>query len=80
MLKLLIHTTIKVQNSKAQPANIQAFRVGENEIEVVYTSRRGLCALAHGIIEGLAEYYEEDISVEQITCTQGQPMLFALLV
>ena len=70
-VETLIHTTIKVQNSKAQPANIQAFRVGENEIEVVYTSRRGLCALAHGIIEGIAEYYEEDIVVEQITCTQN---------
>ncbi|MDG1510409.1 MAG: protein kinase [Mariniblastus sp.] len=69
-VETLIHTTIKVQNAKAQPANIQAFRVGENEIEVVYTSRRGLCALAHGIIEGIAKYYEEDISVDQITCTQ----------
>ena len=70
-VETLIHTTIKIQNSKAQPANIQAFRVGENEIEVVYTSRRGLCALAHGIIEGIGAHYEEDISVEQITCTQN---------
>ena len=69
-VETLIHTTIKHQNSKAQPANIQSFRVGENEIEVVYTSRRRLCALAHGILEGIAEYYEEDITVEQITCTQ----------
>jgi len=69
-VETLIHTTIKFQNSKAQPANIQAFRVGENEIEVVYTSRRGLCALAHGIIEGIADYYEEAMTVEQITCTK----------
>ncbi len=69
-VETLIHTTIKVQNSKAQPANIQSFRVGENEIEVVYTSRRGLCALAHGILEGMAEHYEEDITVDQITCTK----------
>ncbi len=68
-VETLIHTTIKHQNSKAQPANIQSFRVGENEIEVVYTSRRGLCALAHGILEGIAEYYDEDITVDQVTCT-----------
>jgi tRNA A-37 threonylcarbamoyl transferase component Bud32/predicted hydrocarbon binding protein len=66
----LIHTTIKFENSKAQPANIQSFRISENEIEVIYTSRRGLCALAHGIIEGIAEYYKEDVVVEQITCTE----------
>lgn len=69
-VETLIHTTIKHQNSKAQPANIQSFRVGQNEIEVVYTSRRGLCSLAHGILEGMAEYYDEDISVEQVTCTK----------
>jgi predicted Ser/Thr protein kinase len=70
----LIHRTIRMQNPTAQPANIQAFRLSEDEAQVVYSSRRGLCTLAHGIIEGIADFYQEDISIREVTCAkQGHP-------
>ena len=70
----LIHRTIRMQNPTAQPANIQAFRLSEDEAQIVYSSRRGLCTLAHGIIEGIADFYKEDISVREVTCAkQGHP-------
>ncbi len=70
----LIHRTIRMQNPTAQPANIQAFRLSDDEAQIVYSSRRGLCTLAHGIIEGIADFYKENISVREVTCTkQGHP-------
>ncbi|MDA7906885.1 protein kinase [Rhodopirellula sp.] len=70
----LIHRTIRMQNPTAQPANIQAFRLSENEAHVVYSSRRGLCTLAHGIIEGVADFYKENITIREVTCAkQGHP-------
>lgn len=70
----LIHRTVRMQNPTAQPANIQAFRLSADEAQIVYSSRRGLCTLAHGIIEGIADFYKEDISVREVTCAkQGQP-------
>jgi hypothetical protein len=63
-----------MQNPTAQPANIQAFRLSEDEAQVVYSSRRGLCTLAHGIIEVIADFYGEDISIREVTCTKkGHP-------
>jgi len=70
----LIHRTIRMQNPTAQPANIQAFRLSEGEAQVVYSSRRGLCTLAHGIIEGIVDFYQENISIREVTCAkQGHP-------
>jgi predicted Ser/Thr protein kinase len=70
----LIHRTIRMQNPTAQPANIQAFRLSDDEAQIVYSSRRGLCTLAHGIIEGIADFYKENISVREVTCAkQGHP-------
>lgn len=70
----LIHRTIRMQNPSAQPANIQAFRLSEDEAQVVYSSRRGLCTLAHGIIEGIADFFKENIEVREVTCAkQGHP-------
>ncbi|HAY78653.1 MAG TPA: hypothetical protein DCY79_02465 [Planctomycetaceae bacterium] len=70
-LETLIHRTIKINNPTAQPANIQAHLLTDNEIQVVYTSRRGLCALAQGILEGVIDHYGEEIEVEEVTCTQN---------
>ena len=70
----LIHRTIRIQNPTAQPANIQAFRLTEDEAQVIYSSRRGLCTLAHGIIEGIADFYGENINIREVTCAkQGHP-------
>lgn len=70
----LIHRMIRIQNPDAQPANIQAFRLSETEMQVIYSSRRGLCSLAHGILLGMGEHYKQDLQITQTTCTKrGDP-------
>ena len=73
-VETIIHRTIRIQNPEAQPANIQAFRLNENTVQVIYSSRRGLCDLAEGILNGLGEFYNENLEVRQLTCSkQGEP-------
>jgi predicted Ser/Thr protein kinase len=70
----LIHRTIRVTNPGAEPASIQAFELSENQMQVIYSSQRGLCSLAQGILEGLGGVYEEEISVTKDTCCKkGDP-------
>ena len=70
----LIHRMIRIQNPEAQPANIQAFRLNETEMQVIYSSRRGLCSLAKGILSGMGEHYKQEMEIRHTTCTKrGDP-------
>jgi len=63
-----------MQNPTAMPANIQSFRLSEHQMQVVYSSRRNLCPLARGILEGMGEHFHEELTVREVTCTrQGHP-------
>jgi len=73
-IETLIHRTIRVSNPGAEPANIQAFELSAEQIQVVYSSQRGLCALAKGILQGLGDVFDEELSVVKNTCThKGDP-------
>jgi hypothetical protein len=70
----LIHRTIRVTSPGAEPASIQAFELSANQMQVIYSSQRGLCSLAHGILQGLGGVFEEEISVTKDTCCKkGDP-------
>lgn len=70
----LIHRTIRVQSPEARPGNIQAFRLSDRTLQLIYSSRRNLCPLAKGILYGVGDHYGEDLSVREISCTrQGHP-------
>jgi predicted hydrocarbon binding protein len=48
---------------------LRVVRVNTREAIVHLTSSRGLCALARGVVEGIADHYEEDISIVETQCT-----------
>jgi len=73
-LESLIHRTIRISNPDAEPATIQAFELSDSQFQIVYSSHRGLCALANGILQGLSEVFDESIEVIEDTCCQhGDP-------
>ena len=70
----LIHRTVRIKSAGAEPARIQAFRLDDSTLQVVYSSRRGLCALADGILRGLGPVFDESIDVQHVTCVnRGDP-------
>lgn len=63
-----IHTVVRVKNPGAAPPKLQATRTGPDEVKLVYTSARKMCAVARGIAKGLARHFNEEISITETTC------------
>lgn len=70
----VIHTVVREQDPRARPPYLRTIRTSENEVIIVYTSPRRMCALAKGIASGIAQHYHERIIVEDRKCMhQGDP-------
>ena len=63
-----VHTLVRVKNPGAKPPQLRTVRRGSDEVVLVYTSPRQMCALAIGIGKGLAKHFKETITVKQTTC------------
>jgi heme-NO-binding protein len=63
-----IHRVIRLKNPGANPAIINSHRIGPNEIEINYHSKRKLCPLAEGIILGIAKHYAIEVEITQKSC------------
>lgn len=64
----IIHRMVRSTNPGAAPPVLEVFRSAPDEIQVVYSSRRRLCALATGIIRGLATHFQEQVVIEEPSC------------
>ncbi len=63
-----VHTAVRLRDPNAGPPRLSATRRSPTHVDVVYTSPRRLCALATGIVRGLASHYGEAVAVEQPEC------------
>ena len=63
-----VHTVVRVKNPGANPPKLRTIRHTRDEVVLIYTSPRQMCALAIGIGKGLADYFGEKISVAHPTC------------
>jgi Haem-NO-binding len=56
----------------ATPPEIQVVETGPGRLEVSYASPRRMCALVHGMLEGLSELYAEPLEIREGACiSQG---------
>ena len=65
----VIHAEVRKLHRAADPPEFVFTEVGVDELLVEYRSRRGLCALAEGMLGGAASYYDELASVSHERCT-----------
>lgn len=63
-----IHQVVREGNSVAFPPRLQCTRHGEHAVTIRYASRRKLCALAKGIVRGVAAHYGEGVRISESTC------------
>lgn len=76
----LIHATVRMRNPGAHPPMLQCLRTGDDEIRVVYSSPLRMCALARGIIRGLARRFNETVEVQDEACMlRGDPFCSLLV-
>jgi predicted hydrocarbon binding protein len=64
----MIHRVLRMNDEKAQPPHLRVDRVAADEVTVVYDSARRLCAVARGLIEGVAAHYGERVVITEPQC------------
>jgi hypothetical protein len=63
-----IHQVVRPRNPLAWPPPLRCARPTPEEAVIAYTSPRRLCALARGIIRGIARHYRERVEIAEATC------------
>lgn len=63
-----IHHVVRDRNRQARPPALACSRLGPTEVRIIYGSPRKLCALARGIVRGVASHYGEAIDLVEESC------------
>ncbi len=63
-----IHKAVRANNPGAAPPELKTTRVSPTELRLTYTSARKLCAVARGMIRGVATHYGETLRVNEVQC------------
>jgi predicted hydrocarbon binding protein len=63
-----IHELVRATIPKADPPQLVVEPLGEDGVRIAYSSRRHLCGLLAGMLEGTAAYYGDAVAYEQRTC------------
>ncbi len=63
-----IHQLVRATIAGANPPRLHVQQLSELGVLVSYTSERKLCRLLEGLVRGTADYYGDDVVVEEIQC------------
>jgi hypothetical protein len=63
-----MHTVVRRQNPGAQPPRLRCTRLRPDEVVIKYSSERKLCAVAKGIVKGIADHFKEQIVIRESEC------------
>ena len=63
-----IHTVVRTRDKLARPPELICSRSGANEVRITYSSHRKLCAVARGIVMGVAAHYGEKVQITESHC------------
>ena len=75
-----IHETVRESTPLAAPPRLQVVPFGEDGVSISYTSERKLCELLEGLVIGVAEFYGEDVAIEQPLCMHRGDVACSVLV
>jgi hypothetical protein len=75
-----IHDTVRVSMPDARPPQLELTDLGEEGLQILYTSHRRVCAMLRGLVEGTGRIYEERLEVEEPECMhRGDPACRVLI-
>ena len=64
----VMHAAVRRRAPLADPPRLAIERTGPKEVLIVYSSPRKLCEFARGLIEGLAQFFDESVRISEQTC------------
>jgi len=66
---LIVHRVIRMRNSEAGAPKWNAVRVSDAEVQITYSSRRGMCGLFVGVMRGFTSELGDVVDVSESRCT-----------
>jgi hypothetical protein len=63
-----MHRVVRTRNPGAAPPELKVVRTAPDEVAIEYTSQRKMCAIARGIVKGVAGHYREQVTVAEPEC------------
>lgn len=70
----VIHVEVRKLMRDADPPDIRWSEPNDRDLVLTYSSRRGMCALMEGLLEGTADYFKTPIGITHTRCTRhGSP-------
>jgi predicted hydrocarbon binding protein len=63
-----MHTAVRLQNPGAEPPKLECSRISPDQVVIVYKSSRKLCPIGKGIIKGIAEHYNDKVTIIEPEC------------
>lgn len=67
-LNEIIHPEVRKLYPGAEAPDFGFRRTGADELELEYRSKKKMCALAEGLIQGAADVFSERVTVQQTRC------------
>ncbi len=64
----VIHKAVRLGDPKATPPQLRISRPTPSQVTIEYSSPRRLCAVAKGIMRGVAAHYREPLVISETTC------------
>ncbi|HUF01717.1 MAG TPA: heme NO-binding domain-containing protein [Gaiellaceae bacterium] len=75
-----IHDVIRKALPDARPPELAVTDLGEDGLEIVYTSPRRICAMLRGLVEGTGRVYDQMLRVEELECMHHGASACRLLI
>jgi hypothetical protein len=63
-----IHSVVRLRNPGARPPELRVTRPSATQVEVHYSSPRRMCAVARGIVRGMAAHFGDTVSIAEPQC------------
>jgi hypothetical protein len=63
-----IHELVRATIPNAGPPQLDVSELGEDGVEIIYSSPRRLCVLLRGLTEGTARHYGEQTAINEPSC------------
>lgn len=77
-----IHRMVRRRDPSAKPPELRVERRSPAEAHIVYSSRRKLCPMLIGMVNGVASYYGDQVIVTQSQCMleDGDACVFSVTI
>jgi len=70
----VMHAAVRRRSPSSEPPRLEIERLEPSGVLIVYSSPRKLCEFGRGLIEGMAQFFDESVRISELSCMhEGAP-------